>query len=55
VCSSHLVFCQEQGGLRMGANFVGIVVTDLGKEAMNMTFGFGFRGCEGGNKEYLCR
>jgi hypothetical protein len=39
----------------MGANFVGIVVTDLGKEAMNMTFGFGFRGCEGGNKEYLCR
>lgn len=39
----------------MGANFVGVVVTDLGKEAMNMTFGFGIRGCEGGNKEYLCR
>jgi hypothetical protein len=26
VCSSHFVLCQEQGGLRMGANFVGVVI-----------------------------
>jgi hypothetical protein len=39
VCSSHLVLCQEQRGLRMGANSVGAV--RLGETSLPRELGLG--------------